>query len=385
MQKQWIAKTLYGFEELLAAELQHIGAQKIVPANRAVHFEGDQSVMYRANLACRTALKILQPIEHFKARNEKELYEGIYRIDWSEYLQNDQTFAIDATVKSDLFTHSKYVALKTKDALVDQFRNRSGQRPNVDTESPDLRLHIHIFNEQCTVSLDSSGASLHLRGYKTESHAAPISEVMAAGLLLMAGWEGQCEFLDPMCGSGTIPIEAYMIARNIPANIHRREFAFMRWSDFDGAMFKRCRDELMNAIKPLAYPIRGSDKDFSSVKKARLHIDACGYDEVDILQADFLKSEKTTEGDLFILMNPPYDERISVDTQTFYEGIGNTLKRHYAGTEAWMITANQEAIKFIGLKPGKKIKVFNGPLEARLLKFEIYSGSRKKIENDFKI
>jgi len=372
------AKTLFGFEELLANELKQLGALNIQTGLRMVSFEGDNGFMYKANLACRTAIKILKPIHTFKLKNEQELYDGIYKIDWSEYMNEEQTLAIDATVFSDFFTHSKYVSLKSKDAIVDQFRDKKGTRPNVDIDRPDLRINIHINQDECTVSLDSSGASLHQRGYKTATNIAPINEVLAAGLLMLSGWDGQCDFLDPMCGSGTILIEAAMIACNIPANINRHEFAFERWADYDNAMFETIQAALLKKTREFHYNIKGHDIDITAIKKATDNIKNANLHEyIDIEQDDFFDTKKESQGKLHILFNPPYDERIGIKTEEFYEDIGNTLKRNYPGTTAWMITANLEALKFVGLRPSRKIKVFNGALEARLVKYDMYEGSKK--------
>jgi putative N6-adenine-specific DNA methylase len=372
------AKTLFGFEELLANELKQLGALNIQTGLRMVSFEGDNGFMYKANLACRTAIKILKPIHTFKLKNEQELYDGIYKIDWSEYMNEEQTLAIDATVFSDFFTHSKYVSLKSKDAIVDQFRDKKGTRPNVDIDRPDLRINIHINQDECTVSLDSSGASLHQRGYKTATNIAPINEVLAAGLLMLSGWDGQCDFLDPMCGSGTILIEAAMIACNIPANINRHEFAFERWADYDNAMFETIQAALLKKTREFHYNIKGHDIDITAIKKAIDNIKNANLDEyIDIEQDDFFDTKKESQGKLHILFNPPYDERIGIKTEEFYEDIGNTLKRNSPGTTAWMITANLEALKFVGLRPSRKIKVFNGALEARLVKYDMYEGSKK--------
>ncbi len=372
------AKTLFGFEELLANELKQLGALNIQTGLRMVSFEGDNGFMYKANLACRTAIKILKPIHTFKLKNEQQLYDGIYKIDWSEYMNEEQTLAIDATVFSDFFTHSKYVSLKSKDAIVDQFRDKKGTRPNVDIDSPDLRINIHINQDECTVSLDSSGASLHQRGYKTATNIAPINEVLAAGLLMLSGWDGHCDFLDPMCGSGTILIEAAMIACNIPANINRHEFAFERWADYDNAMFETIQDALLKKTREFHYRIKGYDIDITAIKKATDNVKNANLDDyIQMEQDDFFDTKKESQGKLHILFNPPYDERIGIKTEEFYEDIGNTLKRNYPGTTAWMITANLEALKFVGLRPSRKIKVFNGALEARLVKYDMYEGSKK--------
>ena len=222
-----VAKTLFGFEELLANELLKLGAQDIKKGVRSVSFVGDKGFMYKANLGLRTAIKILKPIKSFWLRNEDDLYQQVYKIKWEDYLKPSGTLAVDATVHSNVFTHSKFVALKTKDAIVDRFREISGERPNVDLRFPDLKINVHIDRNQCTISLDTSGESLHRRGYKTDTNIAPINEVLAAGLVMLSGWDGQCDFMDPMCGSGTILIEAAMIACNIPPNLMRKEFAFI--------------------------------------------------------------------------------------------------------------------------------------------------------------
>ena len=373
-----VAKTLFGFEEILAIELHNLGALDIKKGVRSVSFEGDNGMMYKANLACRTAIKILKPIYSFDIKNEDELYKNIYEIDWNEFLNIDKTFAIDATIHSDFFNHSKYIALKTKDAIVDKFRDDFGKRPNVDTENPDLRINIHIHQSTCTVSLDSSGNSLHMRGYRTDTNIAPINEVLAAGLLLLSGWQGQCNFIDPMCGSGTILIEAAMIACNIPANIHRKEFACELWQDYDNSLFKRMKENLLKNTREFHFEIQGYDIDFSSIKKSKININNAMVDEyIDVKKINFFDTEKQNDDALHILFNPPYDERISIDTETFYDQIGDTLKQHYANTKAWMITGNLEALKFVGLKPSHKIKVFNGALEARLVCYDIYEGSKK--------
>ncbi len=372
------AKTLFGFEDLLATELKNLGALNIQKGQRMVSFEGDDGFMYKANLACRTAIKILKPIYNFKANDEKSLYDGIMKFDWVDLFDVDKTFAIDATVFSDDFTHSKYVALLSKDAIVDQFRNAFNRRPDVDTEDPDVRINIHIHMNDVTVSLDSSGNSLHQRGYRTQTNEAPINEVLAAGLLMLSGWTGQCDFLDPMCGSGTILIEAGMIACNIPANIHRKGFAFEKWQDFDEELFEKIKENLLKKTKEFNYQINGFDIDFQSMKKAKININqAYLEDYIDVEKLDFFESRKDSNEPLHIFFNPPYNERISINTEEFYGDIGNTLKRNYAGTNAWMVTSNYDALKSVGLRPSAKIKTFNGALEARLVHYELYDGTKR--------
>lgn len=378
-----IAKTFFGFEEILAKELQQLGAQNVEMGTRMVSFVGDKGFMYKANLALRTALKILKPIYHFRAFNEASLYKGIQGIDWSQYLNAHQAFVVDVTLHSEHFNHSQFVALKTKDAIVDQFRDKFGKRPNIDKDFPDLRINIHIDKDQCSVSLDSSGDSLHHRGYKTATNIAPINEVLAAGMLLLSGWDGQGDFIDPMCGSGTILAEAAMIACNIPANINRKEFAFERWSDWDNDLFDQIMNSLMKKVKEFHYTITGYDKAPSAVMKAKDNIRNANLDEyVKIYERNFFDTEKETRGPLHMVFNPPYGERLDIDMERFYREIGDTLKQSYPGTNAWFITANLEALKFVGLKPSRKIKLFNGKLEARLVKYEMYEGSKRtKFQN----
>jgi len=373
-----IAKTFFGFEEILAQELRNLGAQRVELGVRMVSFYGDKGFMYKANIALRTALKILKPIKEFRVFNDQSLYKGIQSIDWSEYMNVRQTFVIDTTVNSDVFNHSQFVALKAKDAIVDQFREQTGNRPDIDKDYPDLRINIHIQKETCSVSLDSSGNSLHHRGYRTATNIAPINEVLAAGMLLLAGWDGQSDFLDPMCGSGTILAEAAMIACNIPANINRKEFAFEKWNDWDNDLFDKITDSLLKKTRDFHYTIKGYDKAPSAVSKAKDNIKNANLDEyVSISQENFFTTQKENDGKLFMVFNPPYGERLDIDLERFYREIGDTFKQNYPNTEAWFITANLEALKFVGLKPSRKIKLFNGKLEARLVKYEIYEGSKK--------
>jgi len=373
-----IAKTFFGFEEILAKELHILGAQDVEQGVRMVSFKGDKGFMYKANLSLRTALKILKPIYHFRAYNEQSLYKGIMGVDWSKYLNAGQSFVIDVTLHSDHFNHSQFVALKAKDAIVDQFRDRYGKRPSIDKDHPDVRINLHIHSDQCSVALDTSGDSLHHRGYRTATNIAPINEVLAAGMLLLSGWDGQGDFLDPMCGSGTILAEAAMIACNIPANINRKEFGFEKWNDWDNDLFDTIVDSLMKKTKEFHYTIKGYDKAPSAVNKAKDNIINANLDEyVTVEQLNFFETEKETRGPLHMVFNPPYGERLDIDMERFYREIGDTLKQSYPGTNAWFITANLEALKYVGLKPSRKIKLFNGKLEVRLVKYEMYEGSKR--------
>jgi putative N6-adenine-specific DNA methylase len=378
-----VAKTFFGFEDILAKEVQLLGGQDVQTGTRVVTFSGDKGFMYKANLSLRTALKILKPIKWFKVFNDKSLYDGISSIDWSQFMNEKQTFVVDVTLYSEAFNNSQFVALKTKDAIVDQFREKTGVRPSIDKDFPDLRIHIHLDRDQCTVSLDTSGESLHQRGYRSATNIAPINEVLAAGMLILSGWDGTSHFLDPMCGSGTILAEAAMIACNIPANINRKEFAFEKWNDWDNDLFDQIIDSLMKKTREFHYTIKGYDKAPSAVRKAQDNIQNANLDDyVTIEQKDFFETEKQTEGPLHMVFNPPYGERLDIDMERFYREIGDTFKQSYPNTQAWFITANLEALKFVGLKPSRKIKLFNGKLEARLLKYDIYEGSKRtKFQN----
>jgi len=374
-----VAKTFFGFEELLAQELKDLGAEKVSVGNRMVSFYGDTGFMYKANLCLRTALKILKPIATKRVLNQDQLYKFAKSIDWSKYMENTDTLSVSATALSENFNHSKFVALKVKDAIVDQFRDQTGERPNIDTQHPDLIVFVHIGGDYCTISLDSSGASLHHRGYRTSTNIAPINEVLAAGLLLHSGWKGQCDFLDPMCGSGTMLIEAAMIACNIPANINRKEFAFEKWMDWDMDLYEVIETAVLKRVKDCPVKILGYDKAPSAVHKAKDNVENANLDEfISVIHENFFETTKIEkEQPLHMVFNPPYGERLAINMPEFYGKIGDTLKKEYPNTNAWFITSELEAIKNVGLRPSRKIKVFNGKLEARLLNYKMYSGSKR--------
>ncbi|TWO31902.1 class I SAM-dependent RNA methyltransferase [Seonamhaeicola sediminis] len=373
-----VAKTLFGFEDLLANELTQLGAQEVKKGLRNVSFVGDKGFMYKANLGLRTAIKILKPIHSFRVHNEQELYNNIYKMPWENYLKSSGSLAVDATVYSHLFKHSLFIALKTKDAIVDRFRDNTGQRPNVDLKFPDVKINVHIDRNQCTVSLDSSGDSLHKRGYKTATNIAPINEVLAAGMIMLSGWDGQSDFMDPMCGSGTMLIEAAMIACNIPPNLMRKEFAFERWQDWDVDLFEKIEESLLKKTRDFHYKIIGYDKAPSAVYKAKDNIKNAQLDDfITVKHEDFFKTQKGGSGKLHMVFNPPYGERLNIDMETFYKNIGDTLKQNYPGTEAWFITSNLDALKHVGLRPSRKIQLYNAKLESRLVKYVMYEGSKK--------
>lgn len=373
-----IAKTMFGFEPILAKELMALGAMDVKEGTRNVSFVGDIGFMYKANLCLRTAIKILKPYCSFKIFSEEDLYKEIYNLPWEDLMDVEDTLAIDATVHSDTFTHSQYISLKTKDAIVDRFRDKFGKRPSVDLDFPTLRVNIHIEKNFCNVSFDSSGQSLHKRGYKTATNIAPINEVLAAGMLLLSGWDGQCDFLDPMCGSGTILIEAAMIACNIPPNLNRKEFAFERWKDWDEDLFEKIEASVLKKVREFHFSIKGYDTAPSAVHKATDNIENAHLSEfIKVQRQDFFASEKENDRHLHIVFNPPYGERLEIDMPKFYKEIGDTLKQSYPGTDAWFITSNIESIKHVGLRPSKKYKLFNGALESKFLKYQIYQGSKK--------
>ena len=372
-----VATTMMGLEDILAEELRLLGAQHINVLNRAVEFVGDVGFMYKANLNLRTAIRILKPIFSFKARNEKELYRKIYEYDWEQHFDVDGTFAIQSSGFSEVFSHSKYTALKTKDAIADSFRDKHGKRPNVDVEAPDVQINVHVRDNSFVISLDSSGYSLHKRGYKVASVDAPINEVLAAALILLSDWNQISNFYDPMCGSATILVEAALIANNIPANIFRKRFGFSGWKDFDPELWNKIRDISLEKEKEYYGIISGADNFQKSLRAGRANINnALMRDDIEIKMQDFFDT-KVAAG-THVLFNPPYGERMSIGINEFYQKIGDTLKHNYQGCTVWLISSDIENLKMIGLKPSRKIKVFNGKLECRFVRFDIYEGSKKE-------
>ncbi len=376
---EFIAKTLAGLEPVLAEELQQLGASEVLPVNRAVRFEGDKALMYRANLELRTALRVLVPVYQGKAQNEEALYRLIREVDWSQYMGVNDTLAVDAVTNSDFFRHSKYAALKTKDAIVDQFRDKSGRRPSVNVYAPRLQVNVHIYKDEVTIALDSSGESLHKRGYRVSTVEAPINEVLAAGMVLLSGWKGEQPFIDPMCGSGTILIEAGLIATRRAPQLTRERFGFMRWPDFDEGLWNSILDAARSRIIKAPHPLQGSDKDFKAVRLTEQNASLAGLDgQVAVARKKFEKLEPEHPNGVLI-MNPPYDERLEEDDiGALYEMIGDRLKQAFSGYTAWMISSSGEGFKRVGLKTSKKHILFNGPLECRFAAYELYEGSHKK-------
>ncbi|MES2766163.1 MAG: THUMP domain-containing protein [Bacteroidota bacterium] len=375
----FVAKTLFGLEDVLAAELEELGAQEVTTFTRAVRFEGDTEMMYRANLHLRTALRILLPIHSFQATDEKSLYGGMQELDWSEILKETDTLAIDAAVSSDYFNHSKYVTQLSKDAIVDQFREKTGVRPSVDLDNPTVRLNIHIFQDEVTISLDSSGDSLHKRNYRTDTNIAPLNEVLAAGLVLLSEWNGKGNFIDPMCGSGTILIEAAMLALKMPPQTFRKNFGFKNWPDFDAELWERVLKEADDAVlKEFPYEIIGSDISLRTIEIARDNIKNAGLEKFIKVEERRFEHTAPPEGGGTLVMNPPYGERITnVDIEMLYKQIGDIFKQKYKGYQAWMLTSNREALKSVGLRPSRKIQLYNGPLECRFVRYDLYEGTKK--------
>lgn len=372
-----IAKTFAGLEPVLEAELKALGANSMVPITRGVRFRGTLETLYKANLQCRTALRILRAIHSFRASNPDELYESIRNFNWDQVLSVRETFAVDAVVNSPQFRHSKYAALKVKDAIVDQFRDRTGRRPSVDVERPHLRLHLHIDGDECSVSLDSSGASLHLRGYRTAQGPAPLSEVLAAGMVLLTGWDGTGNFVDPMCGSGTILTEAALIAGNIAPGKYRKGFGFERWQDFDARLWKQVREEVYGSERKLECSLFGADKSPLAISMTERNAESAGIGRhLQVEKAAFSKYTPP-EGGGTMIMNPPYGERLELEDQrAFYKMIGDRLKQAWTGYTAWMISSNASGMKAVGLRADHKHSLYNGPLPCRFNGYNIFEGKR---------
>jgi putative N6-adenine-specific DNA methylase len=375
---KYIIKTLHGLEEILCKELEAIGGLNPQPLIRAASCEGDLSFLYKANVCLRTAISILKPINRFRARDEEQLYRGVQNINWSSIFGMANTFAITASVNSDHFNHSKYVALKSKDAIVDQFRKKYGERPSIDVENPDIKINIHIARDQVTVSLDSSGDTLNKRGYRKEGVFAPLNEVLAAGLVSLSGWNKKTDFVDPMCGSGTILIEAAMMARNIAPNINRKSFAFKNWKDFNQETWDKVLADAKNQETETDCQFFGSD---ISDKNLRVAVGNC----FEASLAGKIKFENCDIRDLNVpfesgiaITNPPYGERLQLnDMNEFYKEISDAMKKNFEGYDFWVISSNMDALKHLRLRTSRKITMYNGSLECKFNKYEMYRGTKK--------
>lgn len=379
---EMIAKTFVGLEPVLAKELTQLGANNVQIGRRMVSFTGDKEMMYRANFQLRTAIRVLKPIHHFKARSADDVYEQIKKVDWSQYIGKGKTFSVDSVVYSEEFRNSRFVTYKVKDAIVDQFKEATGDRPNISVSNPDIRLNIHIADDRATISLDSSGESLHRRGYRQETVAAPLNEVLAAGIILLTGWKGDTDFIDPMCGSGTLLIEAALIARNINPGVFRKEFAFEKWPDFDRELFDKIYNDDSNE-REYRHHIYGYDIDVKAVNTALKNVRAAGLSkDITIAAADFADFAKPKHRSIMVT-NPPYGERISTpNLLATYKMIGERLKHAFAGNEAWVLSFREECFAQIGLKPSIKISLFNGSLECELRKYTIFDGKMREFRSE---
>ena len=376
-----LAKTFKGLEQVLASELIELGANNIQIQRRAVSFTGDKRMLYAANFCLRTASRILVPIATFKAKTADEIYAHIKQVDWAQYMTTKTTFQIDATVYSDLFRHSQFITYRVKDAIVDWWMEHGGVRPNVQLTNPDLYLNVHIAGDMVTLSLDSSGESLHKRGYRVANTQAPINEALAAGMLLLAGWHGQSDFYDPMCGSGTLLIEAALIARNIAPGIYRKGFAFEKWASFDADLFEDVYND-DSRERDFHHKIYGSDAGFYAAQTAQKNIQSANLQrdiEVKQIRIEELRlADKNTDGAL-VIMNPPYGERLSQDKNVLrlYQDMGTALKHQFNGATAWIISSNEEALKCVGLRPAKRVRLVNGDLDCMFNQYVLFKGDRK--------
>ncbi|KAA6348913.1 Ribosomal RNA large subunit methyltransferase K/L [termite gut metagenome] len=377
-QFKMIAKTFQGLENILAGELTALGADDIEIGRRMVSFSGDKKMMYKTNFCLRTAIRILKPIKQFTAKDADEVYRHVRAIKWEEFLDVKKSFAIDAVVFSEEFRHSKFVSYKVKDAIVDYFREKTGERPSVRINNPDMLLNIHIAQTHCTLSLDSSGESLHRRGYRQEAVEAPLNEVLAAGMILMTGWRGECDLIDPMCGSGTILIEATLIANNIAPGVFRKGFAFEKWADFDKDMFEAIYND-DSREQQFKHKIYGYDNNQKAIDIASHNVKAAGFSKNIILKLQSFQQFGQPENKSIIITNPPYGERISAyNLLDLYKAIGERLKHAFCGYEAWILSYREECFNQIGLKPNIKIPLYNGSLECEFRKYRIFGGKYKE-------
>jgi len=375
-----LAKTFKGLEDILAQELTELGANNVVKQRRAVSFTGDMEMLYRANFCLRTAIRILVPIAAFRAKDADEVYAQVKAIDWSVFMTEKTSFTIDSTVYSEDFRHSKYVTYRVKDGIADYWTERVGKRPNVQLVDPDLYINVHIAGTDVTVSLDSSGESLHKRGYRVANTEAPINEVLAAGMLLMAGWKGQSDFYDPMCGSGTLLIEAALIAQNIAPGIFRKSFAFEKWKDFDKELLETIYND-DSREREFVHHIYGSDAGYYAVQVAQKNVQSAGVKRmVDIRQIRIQELKDIHAEGALVVINPPYGERLAQDKDVLrlYQDMGTTLKHQFMGATAWVISSNEDALKCIGLKPGQRIRLMNGELDCLYNRYDLFEGGRKE-------
>ena len=376
-----VITTLQGLEQLCAREVTDLGGNAVRDSNRVVYCNGDKDFIYKANLRLRTGLKVLKPLSSFMVRDELDLYKRSKRIDWPAIFDTSQTFAIDTAVNSPVIKHSQFAMHRLKDAIVDRFRESSGRRPSIDPKRPDISIHLHISNRECHVSLNSSGEPLNKRGYRPREAEAPLNEVLAAGIIQLIDWRGNIPLIDPMCGSGTLAVEAALLNSNIAPGLLRKSFGFVGWRDFDEELFDTIREATVNKITPNPGMIEAYDRSLPAVNQTR---DALRYgkieDLVKVKRQNFFHMEPTSQAGVLV-MNPPYDRRVEQhDIDIFYTSIGDKLKKSFPGYTAWIFSASKEGLKSVGLKASKKIKLKNGPLDSELRKYELFEGSLKKGE-----
>ncbi|MBN2636677.1 MAG: RNA methyltransferase [Prolixibacteraceae bacterium] len=375
-----IAKTIFGLENVLVEELTELGAKNIKPANRSAFFEGNLEMIYRTNYWCRTAIRILKQIEYFQFKNVDQFYLKCKNINWIDFFAAEHSFIVQSTVVNSVdFNNSMFASLKVKDAIVDYFRDKTGKRPNVDIENPDIIIDVHVFQDSCTISFDSSGESLHKRGYRINQGDAPLNEVLAAGMIKISGWSGESDFLDPMCGSGTLPIEAAMIAYNIPAGKFRKSYAFENWTDFDQLLFDSVKKQYRQ--QEFKYTIYASDISGSNLLNAQTNARrALVFNKIEFHKSDF-KDLNLSINRGTIIMNPPYGERLKEkNLELLYAMIGERLKHQYTGNNAWILSSAIEYLKEIGLRPSQKLELFNGALKCKYNKYELFTGKRKELK-----
>jgi putative N6-adenine-specific DNA methylase len=376
---RFVAKTLYGLEKVLAEELADLGADDVQPVNRAVLFKGDLSMLYRVNYCVRTALSVLMPLADFRIKSKDDLYKGGSKIEWDKFMDPEDTFSVSPVINSPHFAHTGYAGLILKDSIADQFRNKTGHRPSVDSVDPKIHINLHISHDLVTISLDSSGEPLFKRGYRQEQGLAPLNEVLAAGILFISGWKASATLTDPMCGSGTMLVEAGLTACKIPPGKFRHSFGFQRWKDFDEDLFEKIKLESNGQIMPSQVKIFGSDISGQTLQYARANVAKAGLSDIISLEQKDFRDLKSANDNGFVFLNPPYGQRLQPEeTDSLYSMIGTTLKHNFAGTTAWLITSNKESLKHVGLKPKEKHTLFNGALECTLLKYEMYQGTRKQ-------
>lgn len=382
---QQIAKTFQGLEPVLADELRDLGAENIQVLKRAVSYDGDNAMLYKANLHLRTAIAVLVPVESFLAEDPEELYRKAMQFPWDSFFRVTNTFSIQSSINSPYFTHTQFASLKLKDAIVDYFRKKTGKRPNIDRENPEFRINLHIHNKEVTISFDSSGDALFKRGYRQRHSEAPLNEVLAAGMIALSGYKADRIFVDPMCGSGTLPIEAAMVAMNMPAGYFRREFGFMHWGDYDATLWNSIREAGKEGIrKHLHFPVIGTDILPENIDKSKRNAHLLRCNALKFGVRDFFDFERPGDGPLHIMINPPYGERLENETDLvrLYKAIGDELKKKYTDGQAWIISSNLDALKHLGLKPSRKITLYNGALECKFECFDLYEGSKRLPKND---